>query len=95
MLVFPTCPMFLLVTSGPQTSWQQIHVPLTERLPLGFCTPSSESQIDLQFYSIFRVCCEAYSVLLLHQEVDGHLAGLSRSLSREEHLVLFSVSACT
>ncbi|CAE7584071.1 KIN14Q, partial [Symbiodinium sp. CCMP2456] len=32
----------------------------------------------------------AYSVLLLHQEVDGHLAGLSRSLSREEHLVLFS-----
>eukprot|EP00439_Symbiodinium_sp_Y106_P005712 s4957_g1.t1 len=33
----------------------------------------------------------AYSVLLLHQEVDGHLAGLSRSLSREEHLVLFSL----
>ncbi|CAE7899431.1 BCS1 [Symbiodinium microadriaticum] len=45
-----------------------------------------------------RQCCDAmlqafaqaYSVLLLHQEVDGHLAGLSRSLSREEHLVLFS-----
>ena len=29
-------------------------------------------------------------MLLLHREVDGHFAGLSATLSREEHLVLFS-----
>lgn len=31
----------------------------------------------------------AYLVLLLHREVEGHFAGLSAHLSREEHLVLF------
>ena len=33
---------------------------------------------------------QAYIVLLLHREVEGHFAGLSSHLSREEHLILFS-----
>ena len=38
---------------------------------------------------------EAYLVLLLHREVDGQFGGLSATLSREEHLVLFScLSEC-
>ena len=64
-----------------------------------FIHASRSSYQDRMFlFAILRAfgdTWEAYSVLLLHQEVDGHLAGLSRSLSREEHLVLFSVSACT
>ena len=37
------------------------------------------------------VTSEAYVVLLLHREVNDHFAGLSARLSREEHLVLFSL----
>ncbi|CAE7840434.1 unnamed protein product, partial [Symbiodinium sp. CCMP2592] len=52
--------------------------------------PLSLKHVTLGYLCSIGSWLLAYSVLLLHQEVDGHLAGLARSLSREEHLVLFS-----
>lgn len=46
------------------------------------------ARLGVAWISVFFYL-KAYLVLLLHREVEGHFAGLSAHLSREEHLVLF------
>ncbi|CAE7309461.1 unnamed protein product [Symbiodinium natans] len=46
--------------------------------------------VALAYFASIANLLLAYAVLLLHHDVDGHFAGLSARLSREEHLVLFS-----